>query len=294
MAVPLGAPVPAGQGPAPRPSAGALDLEELEVRLLLEAIYERYGYDFRHYALASIKRRIRHHVREEGLPSISRLQERVLHDPSAGKRFLGVLTVPVTSMFRDPQFFAAFREKAVPMLRTYPFLRLWHAGCSTGEEVYSMAILLEEEGLYERCRIYATDMNDALLAQAEKGDFPLSSMQVNTANYLQAAGRGPFSRYYTVKRERAVFEPRLRRNVVFALHNLATDGAFNEFNAVLCRNVLIYFNRGLQERVHGLLYESLGRFGYLGLGGKESLRVTPFEARYEELDDRGKLYRKVA
>ena len=157
-----------------------------------------------------------------------------------------------------------------------------------------MAILLEEEGLYERCRIYATDMNEAVLRAAENGAFPVSSMQVNTANYLRAAGRGPFSRYYTVKGERALFDPGLRRNVVFALHNLATDGAFNEFNAVLCRNVLIYFTRGLQDRVHGLLYESLGRFGYLGLGSKESLRVTPFEARYEELDGRNKLYRKVA
>lgn len=292
MALPLGAPPVPGQGH--RPSGGPADLEDLEVRLLLEAIYHRHGYDFRQYAMTSIKRRIRHYIREEGLQSITRLQERVLHDPSASHRLLSVLTVPVTSMFRDPQFFAAFRAKAVPLLRTYPFLRLWHAGCSTGEEVYSMAILLEEEGLYERCRIYATDMNETVLAQAEKGDFPVSSMQVNTANYLQAAGRGPFSRYYTVKGERAAFEPRLRRNVVFALHNLATDGAFNEFNAVLCRNVLIYFNRGLQDRVHGLLYESLERFGYLGLGAKESLRVTPFESRYEELDGRGKLYRKVA
>ena len=292
MALPIGAPPVTGQ--AHRPSGGPADLEDLEVRLLLEAIYHRHGYDFRQYAMTSIKRRIRHHIRDEGLQSISRLQEKVLHDPSASERLLGVLTVPVTAMFRDPRFFAAFREKAVPLLRTYPFVRLWHAGCSTGEEVYSMAILLEEEGLYDRCRIYATDMNDAVLAQAQAGNFPVSSMQVNTANYLQASGRGPFSRYYTVKGERAVFEPRLRRNVIFALHNLATDGVFNEFNAVLCRNVLIYFNRGLQDRVHGLLYESLARFGYLGLGSKESLRVTPVETRYEAVDDRAKLYRKVA
>jgi len=292
MAVPLGVPAAAGRGHLP--SGGPGDLEDLEVRLLLEAIYQRYGYDFRQYAPTSIKRRIRHHIREEGLVSISRLQERLLHEPAAFERFVSVLTVPVTSMFRDPGFFAAFREKAVPMLRTYPFLRLWHAGCSTGEEVYSMAILLEEEGLYERCRIYATDMNEALLREAEKGHFPVSSMQVNTANYLKASGRGPLSRHYTVKGDFAVFEPRLRRNVVFALHNLATDGAFNEFNAVFCRNVLIYFSRGLQERVHALIYESLGRFGYLGLGSKESLRTTPFESRYEELDGRSKLYRKVA
>jgi chemotaxis protein methyltransferase CheR len=260
MAVPIGAHAAGSPHPS---SGGPADLEALEVRLLLEAIYHRYGFDFRQYAPTSIKRRIRHYIREEGLESISRLQERVLHDPAAGERFVGVLTVPVTSMFRDPGFFAAFREKAVPLLRTYPFLRLWHAGCSTGEEVYSMAILLEEEGLYERCRIYATDMNEALL------------------------------RYYEVRGDRAVFEPRLRRNVVFALHNLATDGAFNEFHSVLCRNVLIYFSRGLQDRVQGLLYESLVRFGYLGLGSKESLRITPFEARYEELDH-SKLYRKVA
>ena len=291
MAVPIGAHAAGSPHPS---SGGPTDLEALEVRLLLEAVYQRYGYDFRQYALTSIKRRIRHYIREERLESITRLQERILHDPAAGERFLGVLTVPVTSMFRDPGFFAAFREKVVPLLRTYPFVRVWHAGCSTGEEVYSMAILLEEEGLYERCRIYATDINQALLAQAEKGVFALSGMQVNTANYLQAAGRGPFSRYYTVKGDRAVFEPRLRRNVVFALHNLATDGAFNEFHSVLCRNVLIYFNRGLQDRVHGLLYESLVRFGYLGLGSKESLRITPFEARYEEMDGRSKLYRKVA
>jgi chemotaxis protein methyltransferase CheR len=291
MAVPLG--VPAAGSPHP-PSGGPADLEALEVRLLLDAVYYRYGYDFRQYAPSSIKRRIRHYIRDEGLESITRLQERVLHDPTAAERFLGILTVPVTSMFRDPEFFAAFREKAVPLLRTYPFLRVWHAGCSSGEEVYSMAILLEEEGLYERCRIYATDMNEALLRQAEKGAFPVSSMQVNTANYLRAAGRGPFSRYYEVKGDRAVFEPRLRRNVVFAHHNLATDGAFNEFHSILCRNVLIYFSRGLQDRVHGLLYESLVRFGYLGVGAKESLRLTPFQGRYEELDGRNKLYRKVA
>ena len=293
MAVPVGARAAGNPKASPGVGAGSEELEALEVRLLLEAFYHRYGYDFRQYAPASIKRRIRHHIRDEGLETVTRLQERVLHDPAAGERFLGVLTVPVTSMFRDPAFFAAFREKAVPLLRTYPFLRLWHAGCSTGEEVYSMAILLEEEGLYERCRIYATDMNEALLREAEKGAFPVASMQVNTANYLRAAGRGPFSRYYEVKGDRAVFEPRLRRNVVFAPHNLATDGAFNEFHSVLCRNVLIYFNRGLQDRVHGLLHESLVRFGYLGLGSKESLRVTPFESRYEELDH-SKLYRKVA
>jgi chemotaxis protein methyltransferase CheR len=292
MAVPVGSPVAAGQ--AERPAGGSGDLEELEVRLLLEAIYHRYGYDFRQYALSSIKRRIRHHLREEGLGNVSRLQERLLHQPGDFERFVSVLTVPVTSMFRDPGFFAAFREKAVPLLRTYPFLRFWHAGCSTGEEVYSMAILLEEEGLYERCRIYATDMNESMLREAQKGHFPVSSMQVNTANYLNAAGRGPFSRYYTVKGESAIFEPRLRRNVIFALHNLATDGAFNEFNAVFCRNVLIYFGKGLQDRVHGLLYESLERFGYLGLGSKESLRLTPFVTRYEELDGASKLYRKVA
>jgi chemotaxis protein methyltransferase CheR len=195
-------------------------------------------------------------------------------------------------MFRDPSFYRALRESVVPVLRTYPAVRIWHAGCSTGEEVYSVAILLQEEGLYDRCRLYATDMNDAILAQAERGELSLASMRENTRSYIDAGGKHGFARWYKTRDDRAVLAPELRRNVVFAQHNLATDGSFNEFHLIMCRNVLIYFNRSLQERVHRLLYGSLIRFGFLGLGSKETVRFTPHEAHYQELPER--LYRKVA
>ena len=267
-------------------------LEDLEIRLLLEAIWSRYGYDFRDYALSSIRRRVRFFMDEEGLSTVSSVQDTVLHDTLALQRFLRSLSVNVTAMFRDPGFYLALRETVVPVLRTYPAVRIWHAGCSSGEEVYSVAIVLQEEGLYDRCRLYATDMNDAVLAQAERGELALSSMRENTRSYIEAGGKQGFARWYTTRDARAVLAPDLRRNVVFAEHNLATDGSFNEFHLVICRNVLIYFNRDLQERVHRLLYQSLIRFGFLGLGSKETARFTPHEAHYEELPER--LYRKVA
>jgi chemotaxis protein methyltransferase CheR len=267
-------------------------LEDLEVRLLLEALWCSYGYDFRDYALSSIRRRVRFFMQEEGLSSISSVQDRVLHDTLALQRFLRSLSVNVTAMFRDPGFYLALRETVVPVLRTYPAVRIWHAGCSSGEEVYSLAIVLQEEGLYDRCRLYATDMNDAVLAQAEKGELPLSSMREHTRSYIEAGGKQGFARWYTTRDARAVLVPELRRNVSFAQHNLATDGSFNEFHLIICRNVLIYFNRTLQDRVHRLLYQSLIRFGFLGLGTKETVRFTPHEAHYQELPER--LYRKVA
>jgi chemotaxis protein methyltransferase CheR len=230
---------------------------------------------------------------EEGAESISGLQERVLHDPAAMERLLAGLSVNVTSMFRDPTFFVAFREHVVPLLRTYPFIRVWNAGCSTGEETYSFAILLEEEGLYERSRIYATDFNTEVLSRARAGEFPLDRMQEYTQNYQRAGGTRDFSAYYTVEGGSAKLEDRLTEHVVFAQHNLASDRSFNEFNVVLCRNVLIYFGRDLQRRVHHLFYDSLARFGVLGLGHKETLRFTDLEDRYEELDAREKLYRRI-
>ena len=269
------------------------ELEAIEIELLLEALFRYYGFDFRDYALASLKRRIWNAVRAEQLSSISGLQEKVLHDPACLDRFLLGLSVNVTSMFRDPSFYRAFRAQVVPLLRTYPFIRIWHAGCSTGEEVYSMAILLEEEGLYQRCRLYATDMNEMVLKQAKTGVFSMKSMQEYTNNYLQAGGKQSFSEYYTAAYENAIFRSWIRENIVFSQHNLAIDGSFNEFNVILCRNVLIYFNQSLQERVHKLLYESLGRFGVLGLGRQESLKFTPHEEQYEVLDKRDKLYRKI-
>jgi chemotaxis protein methyltransferase CheR len=290
MAPPV--PVTSAAVPGAKPP-GSDPLEDLELRLLLEAVFHFYGFDFREYAPGSLHRRVRHLVREEGLPTISALQDRILHDPEALPRLVNGLSVSVTSMYRDPGFFRAFRQQVVPVLRTYPLVRIWHAGCSTGEEVYSMAALLEEEGLYDRCRIYATDMNEDALRQAAGGSFPLAAMREHTARYLAAGGRRSFSEYYSVRDRQAIFDRRLRRNVVFAQHNLVMDRSFNEFNAILCRNVLIYFSRPLQERVHRLLYESLGRLGFLGLGSKETVQFTPFERRYQALDPAHKIYRKV-
>jgi chemotaxis protein methyltransferase CheR len=273
---------------------GDPELEQLEVELLLEAVYRRYGFDFRQYAQASLKRRLWRRASAEGASSISELQARLLHDPLSMERLLLDLSINVTSMFRDPTFYLAFREKVVPLLRTYPFTRIWCAGCSTGEEVYSLAIVLEEEGLYDRTRIYATDINETVLATAKAGIFPLDKMQQYTQNYIRGGGRHDFSRYYVAAYEAAQFSSALTENVVFAQHNLAMDRAFNEFNVIVCRNVMIYFDKPLQDRVHELFYESLERFGVLALGHKESLAFTLLADRYEELDPAERVYRKVA
>jgi chemotaxis protein methyltransferase CheR len=290
VAVPVDVPPdPSGR----RPAAEQLELETIELRLLLEGIYHHYGYDFREYALASLRRRIWRRVREEGLGSITALTDRVLHEPDCMVRLLGDLSINVTAMFRDPQFYVAFTEHVVPQLHTYPFTRIWVAGCSTGEEVYSLAILLSEHGLYERTRMYATDINQVVLEQARGGVFPLDRMQEYTENYLRAGGARAFSEYYSAAYGGALFDQRLRDNVVWAQHNLAQDGSFNEFHVILCRNVLIYFDRSLQNRVHRLFYESLGRFGTLCLGNKESIRFSAYESCYEEIDAEARLYRRI-
>jgi chemotaxis protein methyltransferase CheR len=269
------------------------EIEQLELELLLEAIFRRYGFDFREYAPASLKRRLHRRMHAEGVQTVSGLQERLLHDPQVMEKLLLDLSVNVTAMFRDPTFYAAFRAKVVPLLRTYPFTRVWVAGCSTGEEVFSLAILLAEEGLYDRTRIYATDINEVVLERAKRGVFPLDKMQEYTQNYIRAGGDRSFSEYYTARYEGALFSRSLLDNVVFAQHNLVSDRAFNEFNVVLCRNVMIYFDRSLQNRVHELFYESLEMFGVLGLGQKESITFTPHEASFEELDGRERLWKKV-
>ena len=279
--------------PIPSSPEGRLDLETLELQLLLEGIYRHYGFDFREYAPASLKRRVWRRVHAEQAGTIAGLLEQVLHDPLVMERLLLDLSINVTSMFRDPTFYAAFRDKVAPMLHTYPFTRVWVAGCSTGEEVYSLAILLHEEGLYERTRIYATDINEAVLDRARAGVFPLEKMQEYTENYLRAGGKRSFSEYYLAKYEGALFERSLTENVVWAPHNLVQDRSFNTFNVILCRNVMIYFDRALQTRVHELFHESLERFGILALGHKETIRFTGFEDRYEELDSQEKIYRKV-
>jgi chemotaxis protein methyltransferase CheR len=268
-------------------------IEDLETELLLEAVFRHYGHDFREYAPASLKRRIAIAMREEKVCTISGLQEKVLHDPAALERFLLTVSINVTSLFRDPEFFLTLRTKILPMLGTYPFLRIWHAGCSTGEEVYSMAILLEEEGLYDRCRIYATDMNATVLKQARDGIFPAATVQHGAANYARSGGHKSLSEYYTSTQGEAIFRSSLKENIIFSQHNLAMEGSFNEFHLILCRNVMIYFTKPLQQRVHTLLYESLSMFGVLGIGSKETLQFTPHEKDYEQLGVGSKLYRRI-
>ena len=277
-----------------RAAADSESVEALELDLLLEAVFRLYGYDFRDYARTSMRRRIANIMRQEGAATISALQEKVLHDRGCFERVLNGISVNVSAMFRDPGFFLAFRQYAVPLLRTYPFIRIWQAGCSLGEEAYSLAILLEEEGLYDRALIYATDINEVTLRQARDGIYPAELMQKYTQNYLQAGGQRSFSEYYTARYEFAILRPALQRNIVFSQHNLVSDAPFNEFNVILCRNVMIYFNQTLQERTHQLFYNSLGMFGILGLGSRESLRFMPQESLYEPLVESEKLYRRIA
>jgi chemotaxis protein methyltransferase CheR len=268
-------------------------LQALEIELLLTGVAERYGYDFRHYARASLTRRIRKVMHNESLPSVSALQSRILHDIEAAMRFVAAVSVHTTAMFRDPDVYRVLRAEVIPLLRTYPFVRIWHAGCSSGEEVYSLAIVLEEEGLYDRCRIYATDISDAILDQARQGVFPLRAMREHTRAYQAAGGTRDFSSYYVTDHEAAVFRSSLRRQLVFSQHNLVCDSTFNEFQLIVCRNVLLYFDSNLRQRAHDLFHGSLSNFGVLVLGKKESLRFTEHAESYTELRDGARVYRKV-
>lgn len=269
------------------------EVEGVEITLLLEAVYRVYGYDFRDYSPASVIRRIRKFLKEEKLPTVSILMDKLLRDPPMLRRFLFALSVSVTSFFRDPAFYRRFRERVIPDLRDIPSVRVWIAGCSSGEEAYSIAILLEEEGLLSKSRIYATDLNEDLLETARNGVYPLDKAQEFMSHYKTAGGRHSFSDYYRTRHGRFVMLSNLRSSVVWAQHNLVTDASFNEFHAILCRNTLIYFNRPLQERVHRLIYDSLAPGGVLGLGNKESLSFSPHESCYETLDKKEKLYRKI-
>jgi chemotaxis protein methyltransferase CheR len=263
------------------------------IAALLETVNERTGLDFRDYAPSSLHRRVARRVSAEHVDSVSALHALIAAEPGALARLAEALTVPVTSMFRDPAFFRVFRAHVTPLLRTHPFLRLWVAGCSTGQEVYSLAIALHEEGLYERSRIYATELQPATLDQAASGIYPLATMQEYTRNYQAAGGTADFSDYYFADASSAIMRPHLRKNVVFAVHNLVSDGSFNEFHLIFCRNVMIYFNRMLQQRVHELLYDSLAPWGYLGLGRSESVRFSRHEHSYEPVSESERLYRKV-
>ena len=274
-------------------AAAGQAIEEVETDLLLEAVYRLRGFDFRDYARGSLRRRIQNRLMAEKVDTVTGLLDKIIHDESCMDRLIAGLSVNVSSMFRDPDFFRALRAQALPALRTWPYIRIWLAGCAMGEEVYSIAILLEEEGLISRCRIYATDINDGLLERAREGIYPLGLLRRCTQNYIQAGGSRSFSEYYTAAYNNAIFRPALREQIVFARHNLVTDAPFNEFNLILCRNVMIYFNRRLQDRVHHLLYDSLANFGMLALGAKETLSLTPLEGRYEALDAPHRLYRRV-
>ena len=268
-------------------------VEKVEIQLFLNGVFQVYGYDFRDYAPSSIRRRILHMMQSEKISTISELQAKVLHDRESMNRFLMAVSINVTEMFRDPPFFMSFRRNIIPMLSSLPFIRIWHAGCSTGEEVYSMAILLEEEGLYDKTKMYATDINEISLDKARKGIYPLSLMKEYTDNSIKAGCRRPFSEYYTSDSKNAVLSEMLKKNILWAQHNLVTDSSFNEFDVIICRNVMIYFNKSLQNKVHKLLYGSLKTNGILGLGSAESLKFTPLENRYEDLDSKMKLFKKV-
>lgn len=265
---------------------------DIEIRLLIEAIYLKYSYDFREYSGASIKRRVLHALRQLECSTISALQERVLHDPHMFMQLLQYLTIPVSEMFRDPEHFLALRREVVPLLKTYPSLKVWIAGCSTGEEVYSMAILLREEGLLERTIIYATDINPTSLEKAKQGIYSLERMRAYTESYQRAGGQRSFSDYYTAAYGHAIFDSSLRENVTFADHSLATDSVFSETHLVSCRNVLIYFNKALQDRAFGLFHESLCHRGFMLLGSKETLDFSAYSDRFETLTRPERIYRK--
>jgi chemotaxis protein methyltransferase CheR len=268
------------------------DNTDIELRLLLDAIYLRYHYDFRGYAAASLKRRLTHAPSRFGCQTLSQLQDKVLHEPATFPALLSLLTVPVSEMFRDPSYFLSLREKVVPLLRTYPSLKVWVAGCSTGEEVYSLAILLREEGLLERTLIYATDINPQTLQTAAAGVYTVDRIAGFTENHRKAGGHASLSDYYTAAYGRAVFNKAFRQHIVFSDHSLATDSVFAEVQLVSCRNVLIYFNRELQDRAVGLFRDALCRKGFLGIGMKEALRFSRHAQSFTDVVYEDRIFQK--
>ena len=268
------------------------ELEDVEIRLLLEGLQRVYGYDFRDYAEASIKRRLSHWLAESAFATFSQAQSDLLRDPQLFASLLQGITVNVTEMFRDPAFFKAIREQLVPFLKTYPFVKIWHAGCATGEEAYSMAIVLNEEGMAGRYRMYATDIDEAVLQRAQEGVLPMAEMQSYTRNYQKSGGRASFADYYTARYDRAILSAELKAGIVFAPHNLASDAEFGEMNVVLCRNVMIYFKPALRERCLRLFDASLLAGGFLCLGLKETLDGREPRGAYQELAPGLRIYRK--
>lgn len=265
---------------------------ETEISSLLEALHQKYGYDFRQYSEAHIKRRLLNRLSSSRLESISELQDKLMQDKIFASLILQDLSITVTEMFRDPDFYKSIRKNVIPILKTYPFIKVWHAGCATGEEVYSLAILLKEEGLYERTTIYATDFNQQALNQGREGIFSIEKIKKYTINYQAAGGKEPFSDYYMANYDRVIIDQSLKKNIAWANHNLVTDNVFAEVHLILCRNVLIYFNADLQNRVQNLFFESLINGGILCLGSKESLRFCTVSAEYTELDKKQRIFKK--
>jgi chemotaxis protein methyltransferase CheR len=266
---------------------------DIELQLLLDAVYLKYHYDFRGYALASLKRRVARALEHFRLPTVSLLQDRLLHEPAFFPDLLDFLTLPVSEMFRDPTYFRTLREQVVPLLRTYPSLKVWVAGCSTGEEAYSFAILLREEGLLDRTLLYATDINARRLQEAEAGVYAIERMPGFTENHRRSGARGSLSNHYSAAYDRAIFDKSFRKHIVFSDHSLATDSVFAEVQVVSCRNVLIYFNRALQDRALGLFRDALCRRGFLGIGAKESLRFSPHADAFVPVSSEDRIYQKA-
>jgi len=267
-------------------------ISDEQIEILLNDTLELYGYDFTNYTKASIKRRINRILTIDRFPSFAELRYRLRNDKAYLNRFVEAISVNVTEMFRDPHFFRTLKEKVIPHLATYPYIRIWHAGCSTGEEVYSMAILLKEANLLHKSLLYATDINQEVLEKARQGVFSMSNMKQFSENYILSGGMRAFSDYYITTSDHVKFHEELRRKIIFAMHNLVSDGSFNEFQLILCRNVLIYFDKQLQDRAISLFDESLETLGYLALGAKETLRFAPVEMNYKQIDGKEKIWRK--
>ena len=267
--------------------------EKIEFDLILEAIYQKYGYDFRNYAKASLRRRLRYRLSQSNLETISEMQHKLLNDKEFFDTLLLDLTINVTEMFRDPSFFKALREIVIYELKKQPFIKVWHAGCSSGEEIYSTAILLKENGMYESSLIYATDTNEMVLDKAKSGIFPIEKMKDFTVNYRKAGGLASFADYYTARYDNAIMDNSLKKNIVFSNHNLVTDSVFGEMDLIMCRNVLIYFSRELQDRVFGLFMDSLRLGGFLCLGSKETVRFSSLSENFENVIEKERVYRRI-
>lgn len=266
--------------------------ENIEIECLLNAIYKKYGYDFRDYANASLKRRLKLKLTNSRISSYSVMQHKVLYSAKFFESLLAELTINVTEMYRDPSFYKSLRENVIPILRTYPRIKIWHAGCSTGEEVYSLAIMLKEENLLERATIYATDIDEEVLKKAKEGIYPKEKIKIYTSNYQKSGGKESFAEYYTARMDLAIIHKELKKNIVFSQHNLATDAVFSEVHLVVCRNVLIYFNRELQDRSIGLFKDSLVRKGVLALGSKETISFSSHAAAIKDLDAKEKIFQR--